>query len=392
MLVDAHRRAAGRPGCPTTPPSWSPPTTGCSTSPARPGSTSTPSPRWPTASGCSQGSPAPGTCTLCPARRPTSWRVAGGPRRAGLGGSREEAVASGVFGPVDDALAARIGDVVALARGSWASPPEREPGPSRLVAYHGSLTATELAIPLLAARGRVARLSPAGDVPGARVRRMGRPAGEPVGHRGRAALHRRHDRRRRGRPSSPPSARVGAGRSSAGSRSPAGRPGRAAPAPRGRGAGRPAPAPERRPDRAARAAPPARARAPHEVPTVAGHLPVVEAVRQDDDVGREPVTAQMTALPDVRGARRRHRTGQRAARNAQQASWLPWAQIRKTGRSARGPTEPSQGAVRRSSAAARTDHQRPSARGGCRRGPAATGVGQPLLGAPDQQQPHVLRP
>jgi hypothetical protein len=69
--------------------------------------------------------------------------------------SREEAVGSGVFGPVDDALAARIGDVVALARGSWALvTPEREPGPSRLAAYHGSLTATELAIPLLTARGR----------------------------------------------------------------------------------------------------------------------------------------------------------------------------------------------------------------------------------------------
>jgi hypothetical protein len=69
--------------------------------------------------------------------------------------SRDEATASGVFGPVDEALAARIGDVVALARGSWALvTPEREPGPSRLAAYHGSLTATELAIPLLTAHGR----------------------------------------------------------------------------------------------------------------------------------------------------------------------------------------------------------------------------------------------
>jgi hypothetical protein len=68
--------------------------------------------------------------------------------------SRDEAVESGVFGPVDDALAARIGDVVALARGTWAmTATEREPGPSRLIGYHGSLTATELAIPLLAARG-----------------------------------------------------------------------------------------------------------------------------------------------------------------------------------------------------------------------------------------------
>ena len=67
---------------------------------------------------------------------------------------RDEAVAAGVFGPVDGSLADRIGDVVAIARGSWALvTPEREPGPSRLAAYHGSLTATELAIPVLTARG-----------------------------------------------------------------------------------------------------------------------------------------------------------------------------------------------------------------------------------------------
>jgi hypothetical protein len=69
--------------------------------------------------------------------------------------SRDEAVASGVFGPVDDGVVERIGDVVALARGSWALvTPRLEPGPSRLIGYHGSLTATELAIPLLVARGR----------------------------------------------------------------------------------------------------------------------------------------------------------------------------------------------------------------------------------------------
>ncbi len=67
---------------------------------------------------------------------------------------REEAIDSGVFGPVDAALAARIGDVVALARGSWALTATRsEPVPSMLAAYHGSLTTTELAIPLLLARG-----------------------------------------------------------------------------------------------------------------------------------------------------------------------------------------------------------------------------------------------
>jgi len=67
---------------------------------------------------------------------------------------RDEAIGSGVFGPVERSVAARIGDVVALARGSWAlTASRREPGPSRLVGYHGSLTATELAIPLLLARG-----------------------------------------------------------------------------------------------------------------------------------------------------------------------------------------------------------------------------------------------
>ncbi len=81
------------------------------------------------------------------------WREALGHRAWVV--SRDEAFASGVFGPVDDALAERVGDVVALARGTWALiATRREPGPSRLAAYHGSLTGVELAIPLLLARGR----------------------------------------------------------------------------------------------------------------------------------------------------------------------------------------------------------------------------------------------
>jgi len=80
------------------------------------------------------------------------WRTVLGDRAWVAG--REEALATGVFGPVAASLAARIGDVVALARGSWAFPASRrEPGPTRLRAYHGSLTATELAVPLLFARG-----------------------------------------------------------------------------------------------------------------------------------------------------------------------------------------------------------------------------------------------
>jgi hypothetical protein len=81
-----------------------------------------------------------------------NWRAVLGDRAWVAG--RDEAVASGVFGPVDEALAARIGDVVAFARGTWAfTATVRDPGPSRLSAYHGSLTATELTIPLLLARG-----------------------------------------------------------------------------------------------------------------------------------------------------------------------------------------------------------------------------------------------
>lgn len=82
-----------------------------------------------------------------------SWRAVLG-ERAWVA-DRDEAIASGIFGAVDDGLAARIGDVVALARGSWALvAPRQEPFPSMLAAYHGSLTATELAVPLLAAQGR----------------------------------------------------------------------------------------------------------------------------------------------------------------------------------------------------------------------------------------------
>jgi hypothetical protein len=80
------------------------------------------------------------------------WREVLG-ERAWVAG-RDEALATGIFGPVDDGLVARVGDVVALARGTWAFPTGRgDPQQSRLAAYHGSLTATELSVPLLCARG-----------------------------------------------------------------------------------------------------------------------------------------------------------------------------------------------------------------------------------------------
>jgi hypothetical protein len=69
--------------------------------------------------------------------------------------SRAEAIDSGVFGDVQEQLAGRIGDVVALARGSWAfTDVATEPHNSMLAAFHGSLTSAEVAVPLLAARGR----------------------------------------------------------------------------------------------------------------------------------------------------------------------------------------------------------------------------------------------
>lgn len=82
-----------------------------------------------------------------------AWRAVLGDRAWVV--SRAEAVASGVFGEVQEQLADRIGDVVALARGSWAfTDVQQDPFGSRLAAYHGSLTSAELSIPLLAAHGR----------------------------------------------------------------------------------------------------------------------------------------------------------------------------------------------------------------------------------------------
>jgi len=67
--------------------------------------------------------------------------------------SREEAVAAGWFGPtVSDRVRARIGDVVAAARGrSGMLRREAEPGESALLGQHGSHTAAERRVPLLLA-------------------------------------------------------------------------------------------------------------------------------------------------------------------------------------------------------------------------------------------------
>ncbi|WP_369137674.1 alkaline phosphatase family protein [Modestobacter versicolor] len=85
-----------------------------------------------------------------------TWRAVLG-HRAWVAG-RDEAIERGLFGDVRESVADRIGDVVALARGSWAfTDVATEPHSSLLAAFHGSLTSAELAIPLLAARGRALR-------------------------------------------------------------------------------------------------------------------------------------------------------------------------------------------------------------------------------------------
>ncbi|MER7890963.1 nucleotide pyrophosphatase/phosphodiesterase family protein [Micromonospora sp. NPDC094482] len=69
--------------------------------------------------------------------------------------TRDEAVATGWFGPVPEEHLARIGDVVVVCNDTYAVLASRSEHPtaSRLVAYHGSDTAAEMTIPLLVVRG-----------------------------------------------------------------------------------------------------------------------------------------------------------------------------------------------------------------------------------------------
>ncbi|OBA81726.1 nucleotide pyrophosphatase [Mycobacterium sp. 1164966.3] len=65
--------------------------------------------------------------------------------------SRDEAAATGMFGPVDPRFLPRIGDVVVVCTGNTAvlatghEPPET----ARLIGFHGGATAAEMAIPLI---------------------------------------------------------------------------------------------------------------------------------------------------------------------------------------------------------------------------------------------------
>ena len=77
-----------------------------------------------------------------------AWRAALGDRAWIV--SRDEAIDLGWFGPVDHRSAARIGDVVAAARGQSAVVATKaEPRESALVGMHGSLTPAEQRVPLL---------------------------------------------------------------------------------------------------------------------------------------------------------------------------------------------------------------------------------------------------
>jgi hypothetical protein len=96
-----------------------------------------------------------------------AWREVLGERAWVM--SREEAVKDGLFGPADtpvsDAMAARIGDVVAACVGTWAVICSRdEPLESSLEGMHGSLTPTEQLVPMLAPAPRLA--GPASRRPG----------------------------------------------------------------------------------------------------------------------------------------------------------------------------------------------------------------------------------
>lgn len=88
---------------------------------------------------------APGTAADV-ARR---WRDAESSRAWVM--TRDEAIASRLFGPVDAAVAPRIGDVLIAARSAIAYYDDRlhDKAPQRMVGQHGSLTSEERIVPLV---------------------------------------------------------------------------------------------------------------------------------------------------------------------------------------------------------------------------------------------------
>ena len=89
-----------------------------------------------------------------------TWREVLGERAWVM--SREEAIKDGLFGPVgapvSDAMAARIGDVVAACAGTWAVVASKaEPLEVLPEGMHGSLTSAEQLVPMLTPAGDGAR-------------------------------------------------------------------------------------------------------------------------------------------------------------------------------------------------------------------------------------------
>jgi hypothetical protein len=76
------------------------------------------------------------------------WRERCGPRAWVV--TRDEAEAAGWFGPVADEVRPRLGDVLVAARGTFASLASQQFAvETRMVGFHGSLTAAEMYVPLL---------------------------------------------------------------------------------------------------------------------------------------------------------------------------------------------------------------------------------------------------
>ncbi len=76
-----------------------------------------------------------------------AWRHEVGDRARIL--LRSELIAAGLLGPVDPAIADRIGDVMAVATGAAMLASEVDATVSRLLGQHGALTSDEVLIPAL---------------------------------------------------------------------------------------------------------------------------------------------------------------------------------------------------------------------------------------------------
>lgn len=96
---------------------------------------------------CRQLTVAPGTDVSALVE---AWRTKYG-KRAYVA-SKDEAIAANWFGAVADEVRPRIGDVVVVARGSWAFNDDREldprKDPKRMIGQHGALTDDEVGVPL----------------------------------------------------------------------------------------------------------------------------------------------------------------------------------------------------------------------------------------------------